>query len=95
MGNLQLQDLQSCRDSELRGATVLQRSIGQGWHKQNQVRRAPISNKHDGPPSLHSQRQHGEPGSSCFAHRPTNYTSNWEDHMGAIGHTTTDCDTKP
>ena len=95
LGNLQLQELQSCRDSELRGATVLQGSIGEGRHTQNQVRKAPISNKQDGPPSLHSQRQHGEPESSCFAHRPTNYTSNWEDHKGAIGSTTTGFDTNP
>ena len=94
-GNLHLQELQSCRDSKLRGATVLQGSIGQERHKQNQVRKAPMSNLQSRSPSLHSHHQHSDPESSWFAHRPTNYTPNREDHKGAIGRTTTGFDTNP
>ena len=94
-GNLHLQELQSCRDSDLRGATALQCLIGEGRHKRNQVRKAHISNKQDGPPSLHLQHQHGEHERSCFAHQPTNFTSNWEDHKRTIGRTTTGLDTNP
>ena len=94
-GNLHLQELQSCRDSDLRGATALQCIIGEGRHKRNQVRKAPISNKQDGPPSLHLQHQHGEHERSCFAHQSTNFTSNWEDHKRAIGRTIPGLDTNP
>ena len=95
MGNAQIQALQGRRDSEFRGATALQGSICEGRHKQNEVRKAPIPKHPGGPPSLHSQRQHGEPESSCFAHGPTDYTTNREDHEGAIGRITTGPDTYP
>ena len=95
VGNLQLQELQSCQDSELRGATVLQGSKGRGRLKQNQVRKAPMSNLQSGPPSPDSQRQRREHESSCSTHHPINYTSNLEHHKGAIGRTTTGFDTNP